>query len=224
MNAKKLKAISCSMVLLTALLVVSCKKEDAASTKQKDIENAMLEAGFTPVAEKDIPKDVTPLQLSEEQINNFLNGNKKDRISSSKSIRYASIRIKNSKLSVTESLDEEPPIELEPGQYYGSKQYYYFNNCNVRASVTFQKNTSNQWVHKTHGVNISNAEDNGSSNYFSEAPGYSATNTGTSVLYSCPGKIYCRITTQTYSKNISVSGNNSKANITANLVLTISDQ
>lgn len=224
MNTTKLKAISWVMALLTTLLIVSCKKEEATSTKQEEIENAMLRAGFTLVAEKDVPRDVTPLQLSEEQINNFLKGNKKDSISTAKSIGYTNNGIKNSKLSVTESLDEEPPIELVPGQYYGTKQYYYFNNCNVRASVTFQQNTSNQWVHKTHGVSISNAEDNGSSNYFSESPGYSATNTGTKVLYSCPGKIYCRITTQTYSKNISVSGTNNRADITANLALTISDQ
>jgi hypothetical protein len=135
-----------SLLLISALLLNSCKKDiakDITETRQQKLEKAMLQAGLKPIANKDIPIGIKPIELSDAQVDSIINGlvPKNDNISAFSKSRpiLATLPMANNRVNNTIMDDEGGDVPWGTVNFLGSKQIYFFVNVTIGVNLTFNK-------------------------------------------------------------------------------------
>jgi len=132
------------LILISVILLGACKKDITYETKQQKLEKAMLQAGLKPIANKDIPKGIKPIELSDAQVDSIINGlvPKNDKISIFSKSRpiLATLPIAGAKINNT-IMDDigEGDVPWGTVNFLGSKQIYFFTTVTIGVNLTFNK-------------------------------------------------------------------------------------
>jgi len=208
------------LILFTLVSFTSCKKETAQETKEEKIRKAMIAAGFTPVSDTEIPKGIVPYNLSNEEIDNLINGVKSQSKAvvnpkSNETLANAQknlliIKLNNSNLTA----DVGDEGEFGSKIFFGTVQFYQFMNLQVNVSVTFDKTKKNGgwiWKMSAHTVGIHAVED--SSTFYSTytETGNSGSYEDTDCDFTSTGSLYVKAGGSTFTSTKTINGN-SEAN------------
>lgn len=201
------------MIFGVFLSFAGCKKEKTPETEQEKFERTMLAAGFKPIDEADVPKGITPYELSIKEIRAFVD-NPKAREDSLKSIYQSNQKLlkSNTKVVLFETMEEDDP-SFGTKVFMGDGQTYYFNNVSVNVSLTFNKQKAGggawKWVEASHSVSAQKVSNDGASdrNYYEEYS-HTATFDGASCSGSSHGYLYYKGFGQTYQKDFLIGFSN----------------
>jgi hypothetical protein len=131
------------LILILVILLGACKKDITYETKQQKLEKAMLLAGLKPVADKDIPIGIKPIELSDAQADSIINGlvPKNDNISIFSKSRpiLATLPMANARVNNTIMDDDGGDVPWGTVNILGSTQVYFFVNVTIGVNLTFNK-------------------------------------------------------------------------------------